>query len=138
MRTLRIEIRYKARMVLQLWRLDASLIYRARLAAEWRTRYDMPYLAPPVGTEHIMVRPDGHRVYMAQTVADLPPVVGGAVERTVVVAANATDQERSDREVAQALHRGLADMQVTLARLREVQDVDCVTNIQQTLAIQTV
>ena len=39
--------------------------------------------------------------------------------------------------LAQAFHRGLADMQVTLARLREAQDVDCVTNMQETLAMQS-
>ena len=82
-----------------------------------------------------MVRPDGHTVYMAQTSADLPPVVGNAEERTVVVAVDATDQERSDREATQAM--GLvADMQVTLARLQGLPDVDCVTNVHQNLAIQ--
>ena len=39
--------------------------------------------------------------------------------------------------MAQALQQGLADMQVTLARLREAQDVDCVTNMQETLAMQS-
>lgn len=39
--------------------------------------------------------------------------------------------------MAQAFHQGLVDMQVTLARIREAQDVDCVTNMQETLAMQS-
>ena len=35
------------------------------------------------------------------------------------------------------LQQGLADMQVTLARLREAQEVDCVTSMQKTLAVQS-
>ena len=49
----------------------------------------------------------------------------------------APHEAHSEVQVVQALQQGLADMQVTLARLREAQDVDCVTNMQETLAMQS-